>query len=156
VYVNSTAWKNGIVPPEEVDAVKQRAASALLAIRHATTGAAAIRAVFDSTVDGPGLGVGGDAAGDLYFDPSPGFHPVSTATGKMAVVDRRPVGGGEHGPVPWRRNLQAILYFAGPGIAAGKNLGVVSSIDVAPTVAALLGVPTPPHAVGRRLDVAID
>lgn len=151
VFVNSTRWHMGVVPDEEVAAVKRSVSATLLGIRDPSTGAAPIRAVFDPDVDGEALGLGGPAGGDVYFDPSPGYYPQGTIAGDDLVVDTGNMGQGVHGAAPWRRNLQAILYVVGPGIPRGARLGVFDAVDVAPTVAALVGAPPPKQAIGRAI-----
>ena len=46
--------------------------------------------------------------------------------------------------------LHASFFIAGPGIPAGKSLGEVDMRDIAPTLAAILGVRLP-RAEGRNL-----
>jgi hypothetical protein len=46
---------------------------------------------------------------------------------------------GAHGYAPWLRNISAIFFAAGPDIRSG-SLMHVHNIDVAPTVAQILGV----------------
>ncbi|MBI2835133.1 MAG: alkaline phosphatase family protein [Acidobacteria bacterium] len=152
VFVNSTDWKGGTVAPSNVEDVKRAAAAALLAIRDPRTGAPAVRAVYDVGID-MGLGIGGAAAGDLYFDPAPNYDARGTLTGDLDVTDMPPTGSGEHGQVPWRRKLQTIFYASGRGVARGKNLGTMQAIDVAPTVAKLLRIPPPKDAIGRAIDL---
>jgi predicted AlkP superfamily phosphohydrolase/phosphomutase len=153
IFVNSTSWKGGIVPPAERAAVARAAAAALLKIRDPRTGAAPIRAVLDLRVDGKALGAGGGGAGDLIFDPEVDYFPDARVDGAETVTNTRPPGIGVHGMLPTRRKLQAIFYAAGPGVAAGRRLGLLRSIDVGPTVAALLGIPPPAHASGRALPI---
>jgi hypothetical protein len=57
--------------------------------------------------------------------------------------------GGHGGDEPEVSNVPLIL--AGSGIAPGARVRDARLIDVAPTVAALLGVPAPHHAEGRAL-----
>ena len=47
---------------------------------------------------------------------------------------------GVHGQVPTRPGLSAGLVIRGPGIQAGKNIGNIRLVDVAPTLARILGV----------------
>lgn len=61
---------------------------------------------------------------------------------------------GTHGYAPDRPEMHAALVLSGAGIKAGAKLGVVSMLDVAPTVAALLGL-TLPDAEGRVLAAAL-
>jgi hypothetical protein len=39
--------------------------------------------------------------------------------------------------------MHASFFIAGPGIAAGRNLGVIDMRQIAPTLASLLGVRLP-------------
>jgi Type I phosphodiesterase / nucleotide pyrophosphatase len=48
---------------------------------------------------------------------------------------------GAHGYDPTSPQMQAVLYAAGPNINAGARIGQVRNIDVAPTIAQILGVP---------------
>ncbi|MBI4478062.1 MAG: alkaline phosphatase family protein [Acidobacteria bacterium] len=153
IFVNSTNWRDGIVRPEDRGAVVRAASAALLNIKDPETGTAPIRAVFNLRVDGEALGAGGDGAGDLIFDPAPDYFPDPRVDIRSVVTRTRPAGLGVHGMFPTRRKLQAIFYAAGPGVAAGRHLGLVRSVDIAPTVAALLGIPPPAHATGRALPI---
>lgn len=153
IFVNSTRWKGGIVPPAERAAVARAVSATLLKIRDPRTGAAPIRAVFDLQVDGEALGAGGEGAGDLIFDPEADYFPDARVDLADTVTNTRPPGIGVHGMFPTRRKLQAIFYAAGPGIAAGRRLGLVRSVDVGPTLAALLGIPPPADATGRALPI---
>ncbi len=53
---------------------------------------------------------------------------------------RRPVTGGTHGYLPSDRQMRATFMVSGPGIAAGMRLGLIDMRDIAPTLAARLGV----------------
>jgi len=64
-------------------------------------------------------------------------------------VDRVPAGT-NHGP-PYDYDNHVPLIWFGPGIVAGVHPERVATEDLAPTLAALLGVPRPPSAQGRRL-----
>src|SRR5205814_2939737 len=57
--------------------------------------------------------------------------------------------GGHGGAEPAVR--RAFLVLAGPGVRAGGRVPRASTVDVAPTLAALLGVPAPGQALGRTL-----
>ena len=46
--------------------------------------------------------------------------------------------------------MGAIFFALGRGVPAGTKLGEVRSIDVAPTVAALLGIEPPQSSEGTR------
>lgn len=75
----------------------------------------------------------------------PGFRTGGALTGS---VTRSGAAGGTHGYLPGHRDMEASFFIAGPGIAAGRNVGRIDMRDVAPTLATLLGV-TLPGAEGR-------
>ena len=50
---------------------------------------------------------------------------------------------GMHGYLPDRPEMRASFFIMGPGIARGKLLGVIDMRQIAPTLAAILGVPLP-------------
>lgn len=52
--------------------------------------------------------------------------------------------------------LEIPLILAGAGVRSGATLGDTELADVAPTVAALLGLPAPGHSVGRTLVDALE
>jgi hypothetical protein len=49
-----------------------------------------------------------------------------------------------------------VLIMAGPGIAPGVELGECSTLDLAPTMLHLLGLPVPHYMPGRILDEAFN
>jgi predicted AlkP superfamily phosphohydrolase/phosphomutase len=150
VTINGTWWKSGIVREADRGEVKRAIAAALLEARDPQNGVHVVRAVFDPERDGEALGFGSPGV-DLIFDAAPDYA-TSAALGRASVAERAVASGeGEHGPAPFRRKLHGIFYAAGPGLRAGTRLPIVQPIDVAPTVAALLGIEPPRNAVGRAL-----
>jgi predicted AlkP superfamily pyrophosphatase or phosphodiesterase len=73
--------------------------------------------------------IAGDIATHLTVDAK-----FDTARRRRA----RPYHG--HGYFPEDNHMRAALVIAGAGIAAGRDLGKVHNVDVAPTIARLLGV----------------
>lgn len=59
---------------------------------------------------------------------------------------------GTHGYMPDVRDMDSSFFIAGPGIGAGRDLGQIDMRDIAPTLAALLGV-TLSNAEGRKLNL---
>jgi hypothetical protein len=47
---------------------------------------------------------------------------------------------GDHGFLPQNPEMDAAFFVVGPGVPAGKDLGRIEMRDVAPTLAALLGL----------------
>jgi len=83
------------------------------------------------------------------------YHPVRS--GDIYIVqepywfnfDKGPVAG-MHGS-PWNYDTHVPVIFAGPGIAAATHYRRVQPADVAPTLAALLGMSPPASAQGNAL-----
>lgn len=78
-----------------------------------------------------------------------GFRLGSKLQGPVTVAVRP---GGTHGYAPDVQEMNSSFFIAGPGVAAGRDLGQIDMRDIAPTLAALLGVPLP-SAEGRRLSL---
>ncbi|HKA87533.1 MAG TPA: ectonucleotide pyrophosphatase/phosphodiesterase [Haliangiales bacterium] len=93
---------------------------------------------------------GGDPKAIFGLDPAPGWRFLPGAAGPVTVLEPRTLG--VHGMDPERPEMRASLLFWGEGIAAGRRLDGASLVDVAGTVADLLGIPFP-SAQGRRLRV---
>ena len=79
--------------------------------------------------------------GDLMLAAADGWHFADHAT--LEAADRAPRHRGSHGHLPDDPRLLAGLVAAGPGIAAGRRTGPASHLDVAPSIARLLGVALP-------------
>lgn len=85
--------------------------------------------------------MGGTAGPAFVVDFRPGFAAGGALSGP--VVRDRATTGGAHGYAPTHPELLASFIIAGPGIAAGKNLGEIDMRAIAPTLAGLMGVPLP-------------
>jgi predicted AlkP superfamily phosphohydrolase/phosphomutase len=152
--VNDRRWRGGIVPEEERDAVIEEAAAALLAARHPETGQRLVERVWrrhelvEKGLDhGPG--------GDLYFQPAAGYYPQRRISDHL-ITPQPPGGSGGHGFWPDDRLMQAIFYLAGPGVRRGAKVPPIRHIDIAPTLAHLLGIPAPAQAEGRVVTEALE
>ncbi len=49
-----------------------------------------------------------------------------------------------------------VLIMAGPGVRVGAQIGECSTLDIAPTMLTLLGLPVPAHMKGRVIEEALD
>lgn len=162
VWVNGTDHAQGIVPPEDRERVLDAVAEALLAAVDPVTGQRLVARVLRpeaSRTGDAGVGFGPPEGGAIYFDLAPGYYPRSTlgdAPGEDVVTPARTSWGeGHHGFWPERREMHAIFYVAGPGVAAGVTLPATRHIDIAPTLAHLVGIPAPPCSEGRLLTEAL-
>jgi 2',3'-cyclic-nucleotide 2'-phosphodiesterase (5'-nucleotidase family) len=96
--------------------------------------------------------------GDLVVFSSPPYQFDAATPGTLIA---RSAFFGQHGYVPDVQNLdantnvRATFLAGGPGIGRGTVDGA-RSIDLAPTLAYLLGVPTPQHSQGRVLLEALE
>ena len=76
----------------------------------------------------------GRRAGPAFVvDFRPGYAAGGALTGP--IVRDRTTTGGAHGYAPTHPELLASFIIAGPGIAAGKNLGEIDMRAIAPTLA---------------------
>ncbi|MFQ6615546.1 MAG: alkaline phosphatase family protein [Fidelibacterota bacterium] len=93
-----------------------------------------------------------DPIGELWRHQ---FHPELSGdlfvSFKENYVWRDPVGTG-HGTVH-DYDRQVPLVFSGPGLKSGVIGDTVRTVDVAPTIAHLLGIPIPENLDGKVLDV---
>ena len=87
---------------------------------------------------------------DLLLTAKSGYS-FSGATGG-AVTAAVPQQAGSHGYLASDPDLDAIFIASGYGVKAGAKLSEVRSIDVAPTIAKLLGLPLP-TAKGKALTI---
>jgi predicted AlkP superfamily pyrophosphatase or phosphodiesterase len=82
------------------------------------------------------LGMGGDPNAFLALEAADG---TSFAAGYAGDLKGQSRGGGTHGYFPDRKEMRASMVIYGPAIGPGK-IGHARLIDVAPTVAAWLGL----------------
>ncbi len=80
---------------------------------------------------------GGFPGASFVISMKPGYYAGGNLSG-AAVTDF--AGHGGHGFAPHHPDMHAALFIAGRGIARHRDLGQIDMRQVAPTVAALLGV----------------
>jgi predicted AlkP superfamily pyrophosphatase or phosphodiesterase len=105
-------------------------------------------APIDRIVEGPAVPAsGGFPSATLIVGLKPGFRTGAALSGSMVT----PVGspGGTHGYLPGPPDMESSFFAIGEGVPAGRNLGALDMRDVAPTIAAKLGVRLP-RAQGRN------
>jgi predicted AlkP superfamily pyrophosphatase or phosphodiesterase len=79
---------------------------------------------------------GGFPPASFLVGLKPGWQMVSTLTGSMLGNGK----GGTHGHLPDVAELRASFFLIGPGVPAGRALGLIDMRDVAPTLARRVGL----------------
>jgi predicted AlkP superfamily pyrophosphatase or phosphodiesterase len=122
-----------------------------------------VRALLDRLAADPANGIarildqteikqtGGFPDAEFILALQPGFTFGSAFSG--ALVSDQPSVKGTHGYLPSYPEMRASFFAMGEGIAPGRDLGVVDMRQIAPTVAAILGVSLP-TAKEPRLNLA--
>jgi arylsulfatase A-like enzyme len=88
-----------------------------------------------------------DRSGDIHIVSRPGWQIAYEGSGAL------PYATG-HG-TPWRYDSLVPLVFDGPGIHHDDVSRHVETVDVAPTIAAILGIQPPARATGHALEEAL-
>ncbi len=153
VVINRQGRPGGIVLPADEEEVRRRVAAALTAFKDPATGRPLGVTVTDVRAPHDGPKLGGPHAGDLFVEVSTGGIAISARTTGDALEARRPEG--THFQKPAERRMLGSFVIAGPGVAAGADLGVIEQVDIAPTLAVLLGMDPLAHAVGKPLAAAL-
>lgn len=125
---------------------------------HDASTAATLREVFTAQLSRPGSGIGrlfqpaeiraagGDPRALFAFEAAPG---CSFGPGYLGDYQAPPHYRATHGAAPERPEMRAALLLVGPRVRAGR-LDDARLIDIAPTVAAWLGLHMP-GAEGKSL-----
>jgi predicted AlkP superfamily pyrophosphatase or phosphodiesterase len=90
---------------------------------------------------------GGYPTASFFISLKPGWRTGSTLEGP---VFSKVKPGGTHGELPDLPDLRASFFLVGPGVPAGRSLGLIDMRDVAPTLAHLVGLSLP-SADGKNL-----
>ena len=152
ILLNRKSRPGGTVSPEEEEGVRAAVAAALRAVHDPASGDPVVLELLDARAPGREPSFGGAGGGDLYLSVRPGYD-LSASPAGPAIEDVPPRG--VHGLDPQRSEMQAGFVVAGAGVAAGVDLGPIREIDVAPTLAALLGLDPPAQATGSVLTKAL-
>jgi hypothetical protein len=148
ISVNRVGRKGGIVPSDSVDAVLSRVERVLRAARD-SAGTPIVTAIFRAgSPAGDSLGIGGPGGGDLYFDVAAGYYWGPFVTGAMVTPMAFPMG--EHGYPSVDHDMQPLGCMLEAG-GVGKRIGMIRSIDFAPSVAEWLRIAPPAEARGRAV-----
>jgi predicted AlkP superfamily pyrophosphatase or phosphodiesterase len=80
---------------------------------------------------------GGFPTASFLVGLKPGWRTGSSLTGPVRSTLKP---GGTHGHLPDLPELRASFFLIGPGVPAGRSLGIIDMRDVAPTLARRLGL----------------
>lgn len=83
---------------------------------------------------------GGYPPASFFVGLKPGWKTGSTLDGPL--LSKMKVGG-THGAMPDLSDLHASFFLVGPGVPAGRSLGLIDMRDVAPTLAHEMGLSLP-------------
>ena len=83
---------------------------------------------------------GGYPVASFLVGLKPGWRTGSAVDGPM-LSKVKP--GGNHGYMPDLPDLRSSFFLIGPGVPAGRNLGVIDMRSIAPTLAARVGLSLP-------------
>jgi len=97
--------------------------------------------------------------GDLVMlaEPPRTFYQVGMFRGALLWLVKTFLGWkpGMHGYSPNHPDMGAILVAMGRGVKPGTRLGATRNIDIAPTIAALLGIDPPAQCEGRPIEAFV-
>ena len=93
-------------------------------------------------------------APDFWLAAESGYSFSESHAGEDVIAPRA-TPGGTHGYLPDQPDMLGTLVISGYGIEDGQTLGKVRAVDVAPTIAHLLGLEMP-TAEGTALTAAFD
>lgn len=161
---------DGIVPPTEYEQVRDKTIDTLYSIRDPETGECPIALALKKE-DARYLGQWGERVGDVVLFLKPGYtaaeslpppafnavDPKIMGRGEVSEGGRRGNTGEHH---EWLPNAKlgplsdsAMFLMHGPGLKKGyEREKPINLVDVAPTIAYLLGIPAPAQSEGEILD----
>lgn len=141
---------HGIVEPSAYEEVRNQVIKALDSMQDPETGDYIMTWTMRKE-EARFLGIYGDGVGDVVF-----FAKAEYSRPHEDKLRFRMLSGNHHFYLPDVKfdlgMMHAVTIFAGPGIKSGvKRKRPINMVDIAPTVASLLGLPAPAQAEGRVL-----
>jgi predicted AlkP superfamily phosphohydrolase/phosphomutase len=152
IYVNLRGRERpGVVPPEEYPALLDELVRTLSQVSDASGQSVLARIVRRQEMDG--LRLSSPYSGDLFIQAEPGYV-LSDEWGKEAAFESSSCYGGA-GYDSALGEMHGIFVAAGRGVREGEIISPVRVVDVAPTVARLLGFASGEMVDGIALDEII-
>jgi predicted AlkP superfamily pyrophosphatase or phosphodiesterase len=103
----------------------------------------------DSVLDGNELHKrGGYPTASFFVSLKPGWRTGYALDGPVLTKTKL---GGTHGELPDVPDLRAAFFLVGPGVPAGRDLGLIDMRDIAPTLAHEVGLAMPTADGANRL-----
>jgi predicted AlkP superfamily phosphohydrolase/phosphomutase len=149
IYINLAGREpGGTVAPEDYDAMVQAIFKLFSDLRDPNTGEEVLFEVMKREATHSAHLFNETSAGDVWVSANLGWYPQDS----LSPGAEFEVGTfyGQHGYNPEFEEMHSIFYAVGPGFK-NKMAHNVRNIDVAPTIAALLGIDGPADADGRVL-----
>jgi len=154
---------DGVVEPEEYEAVRTEVINVLLSARDPDTNACPV-ALALRREDAEFLGQWGDRVGDVVYFLAPGYsndvrvHSAGSVNAALTALDGvwaadGPLQGAHHAYLPGARvgdfSVNGILLLSGPGGREGvERQAPLGAPDIAPTLCQLMGFGPPQTAEG--------
>jgi predicted AlkP superfamily phosphohydrolase/phosphomutase len=150
-------WAGGCVAEREVPRLAEALGAELQTLQDPRTGRPPVKVVLDRD-DLAAFGQRGVRAPDLFFCMHRGYEPATRlpldgdAAELELTVPGREVTSGHGSFFPASASARTMAFLRGPGVAPGPLSPYPAPlVDLAPTMAAFLGVPPPAHCEGRPL-----
>ena len=138
LYLNLPGLEDKKISIEEAEQIAKEAVERVPGVEQAITSGELMRQRKDVLHSRAELSFHPSRSGNLYYVLAPYLLPETKPEGT------------NHGS-PWDYDTHVPLLWFGPGIASGTHEGTVSVADIAPTLAALLGIEPPAGSQGRLL-----
>jgi len=151
IYVNLAGRQpGGVVAAEQLDGYVGRIVAACKALRDPATGEPVFEVVLTRAELGQVNLAHPENAGDVWVNTRPGFKVSGWMDEEAPLFRPARTEPATHGSLSSHPRIRSIFYAAGAGVPRGP-LGLVRVVDVAPTVAALLGINPPADARGQAV-----
>ncbi len=149
VYINlEGAGADGIVAPDAYPDVQAQIVELLESLADPATGEPVLARVLQRD-DLASVGLDGACAGDVFVQANPGYY-LSDDRGPDAIFEPV-VFYGHQGYPAVLPEMKGGLVVAGGGVLPGADLGEIRLVDLAPTLADLLGFDPGPGVDGQPL-----
>ena len=138
LYLNVEALRQASIALEEAERTARAAVQTVPGVHQALTATELRQQQESGTASSAAFSYHPERSGNIYFELKPFVIPAQDQTGTT------------HGS-PWSYDARVPLLWMGAAVRRGAYAGPVSIADIAPTLAAILGIATPARMQGRVL-----